>query len=564
MKYIFHILALLLFTSTYLFTTFYRDFQISYKYSKLESIYTINLSTLSKYFIFVTILHFLIDIFISYVSEILYNGHKFHNTLFFYLYEISSHVSSFIIITFYYFSILEYDFSLVWKFDPNSDTERKLNILNILKIFMIGISLFAVKSIIHRHISLSFNYGLHLNRIRESLIREYFLSIIKTLFRGYGLPVETLKFRVPWLSRRFSLSRTYSKINDYLFSDISLIEKDACIKRLILNEFRKASKSEIIGNPFKNAQKYKRHTYTKAKKISSRLVKSGYITYSTLSRYFESKEIFNQYLEKLKIPERMAIGPESLNSIMLKNAQEMYFLSESLGQMNSALERVGNILSFAIIFICLGIIILGDNENSNPLLSFFGTIFGTGFVLNASIENAVGCAVFLFFIHPYDVGDRVFIDMGTHLENLVVSELNVFSTVFIRWDGVVVVVPNQILRERPIINIRRSGVMIETHKIQIDVNTPTEKIETLKKELKIYLKSNPNHFTDLLMVNYDTIENNNILHLRIVMQYKKNWQNYELFLERKSMFLSVLNMILKNIGIDYKPLTQKISLSGPS
>jgi hypothetical protein len=97
--------------------------------------------------------------------------------------------------------------------------------------------------------------------------------------------------------------------------------------------------------------------------------------------------------------------------------------------------------------------------------------------------------LFIFSIHPYDVGDLVLIGMSWRNReqrlllstsqayelntphtpfcadevHMFVTEFGLFSTTFQRVDGQVVVAPNSLLiSKKHIINIRRSGSMWET------------------------------------------------------------------------------------------------------
>lgn len=501
-------------------------------------------------------MHFGIHFTIKLISSFLRMGTAPVNAFFFYVSEINMYISTALIL-----------FWLIANTDDgklNISTYHKLTIkyCEVYKILMEATVFFGFQKVISRRISLSFNYGLHLERIRECLIREYFLSTITAVARNNAIILPNIDNGVPWLSGKKSAYSRWREINNALFSDITRVEKDNACKRVLLDEFKRRCNTftGFHDDPFLNAAKFRKYAMRKATKLSAKLLNLKFTSFGLLGNFFENEAILNLYLEKLKLKPDSFIIPTILEHIIIKYGEEKYYLHMSLRQMNLALDRVNFFISVLASIIFIGIMFSYIIPIENPVLAFFGTIFGTSFVLNSSIENAVSCAIFLFFIHPYDVGDRIFVNLDNREENLVVAELNVFSTVFLRWDGVVLVVPNQILREKPIINIRRCGVMTEFHRIQIDVNTPPEKIDSLKGYLKRYVMKNSEVYTDYLIVNFESIENNNILHLRVVMQYRKNWQNYDRYLEIRSEFLKALNSSLQKCGIDYQPLTQKIKI----
>ncbi|KAG0420254.1 Mechanosensitive ion channel protein 5 [Dictyocoela roeselum] len=244
--------------------------------------------------------------------------------------------------------------------------------------------------------------------------------------------------------------------------------------------------------------------------------------------------------------------------MIVKNEEMKFSLQNSFMQMNLALERakffitiVGCIVLASIIFSCM-------TRLDNPFLAFFGTIFGTSFFLNSSIENVISCTLFLFYIHPYDVGDRIILELDEIEENLIVSELNVFSTVFAKINGGVLVVPNRTIQDKLIVNLRRCGIMTECHKIQVCIDTAPRKFERLRNTISSYLNRNQDMYTDFLMLNFESIEDSNILHVNVVMQYKKNWQDDIAYWKAKSMFLKELKSALQTCGIKYKLITRKI------
>lgn len=88
------------------------------------------------------------------------------------------------------------------------------------------------------------------------------------------------------------------------------------------------------------------------------------------------------------------------------------------------------------------------------------------FMVGNSAKNLFEGVIFLFVTHPFDVGDRVFIDG----QNLIVKELGILTTVFQRFDGQILYSPNAVLATKPITNIRRSSNITQTIELQIDLD----------------------------------------------------------------------------------------------
>ena len=93
--------------------------------------------------------------------------------------------------------------------------------------------------------------------------------------------------------------------------------------------------------------------------------------------------------------------------------------------------------------------------------------------------------VYLFVTHAYDSGDRVFI--GT--ENLVVKEMGIFSTTFIRVDGTLATYYNSILFGMKVINVRRSDNMVENMTLQVGWHTTEKQLDDLEKAICTWLST---------------------------------------------------------------------------
>lgn len=69
---------------------------------------------------------------------------------------------------------------------------------------------------------------------------------------------------------------------------------------------------------------------------------------------------------------------------------------------------------------------------------------------------------------------------------MIVEEMNLLTTVFLRHDGQKVTYPNSVLSTKPIGNFYRSPDMIETIEFCIHISTPTEKIAHMKEKIIQY------------------------------------------------------------------------------
>lgn len=72
---------------------------------------------------------------------------------------------------------------------------------------------------------------------------------------------------------------------------------------------------------------------------------------------------------------------------------------------------------------------------------------------------------------------------------MVVEEMNILSTVFLRFDNEKIFYPNSVLATKPISNFYRSPEMSDTVEFAIHVSTSVETILALKGRIKAYVHS---------------------------------------------------------------------------
>lgn len=68
---------------------------------------------------------------------------------------------------------------------------------------------------------------------------------------------------------------------------------------------------------------------------------------------------------------------------------------------------------------------------------------------------------------------------------MIVEEVNILTTVFLRFDNEKIFYPNSVLATKPISNFYRSPEMSDSVEFSIDVSTSLEKIKALKSKIKM-------------------------------------------------------------------------------
>lgn len=164
-------------------------------------------------------------------------------------------------------------------------------------------------------------------------------------------------------------------------------------------------------------------------------------------------------------------------------------------------------------------------------------------------------AIFVFFKHAFDVGDRV--DLFNLNESLsvpvIVKRISLLYVVFERVDdGKDVQFPNNRLTEKRIENLSRSGLNREAIALHIDFNTSFRDIQALRAELEAFLqrRDNAREYRPELGLHVASIHEMGKLELTVRVAHKSNWADEELRAARSSRFLCALIAALKRVPIN--------------
>ncbi|KAI8374423.1 Mechanosensitive ion channel-domain-containing protein [Radiomyces spectabilis] len=232
-------------------------------------------------------------------------------------------------------------------------------------------------------------------------------------------------------------------------------------------------------------------------------------------------------------------------------AQSMRDTSQVLGKIDGMLLLVSMI---ATIFVSLAIFNVDIWRSLVPLGSM---LLALTFVFGNTAKNTFESILFIFVTHPYDAGDYVLIDD----QFLLVHNMGLMGTVFIRGDGQTVYAPTTVLMTKLISNVRRSGNMGETVIINIDFRTGTDRLHLLHERLQAWVDSQSRDFAPGFDVRVSDIIDVNQLILSIWLPHKGNWQDLGKRFQRKTRFMIALKDILTELEIRYELPAQRFTQS---
>jgi hypothetical protein len=270
-------------------------------------------------------------------------------------------------------------------------------------------------------------------------------------------------------------------------------------------------------------------------------------------------------------------GDISLDEMVRKVAEigkERKAIGEGMKDISQALQVFDKVLMFVVLIIIVFIFRKSIPSQKPSLVTltrpsviiYNGSVLTTvgtagtallslSFVFAVTCQEFLGSCIFLFVKHPYDVGDRVDIQVGPEKFPLQVEKISLLYTVFLRIDRMQVVqTPNIQLNNMWIENVTRSKAMKEVIDVNISYETTFEDVELLRLEMEKFVRSpeNSREFQPDFSIGVAGMGDLDKLNLKVVIKHKSNWHNEAVRATRRSKFICALVLALKKVPI-YKP-----------
>lgn len=474
---------------------------------------------------------------IFYVSRFLMNTVMQNSSVVYYINETDQYIAITILVPLIFIGENQLDFYL------SGGATTHISSFDILRIIFVTSLLMCLAKMCILKLRKSINYNAYMGRIKRQMLENVLLNF----FRRKGTMAfsnRVFNYSVPpW-------SLATKRNNLYTFDG----ESDS-LWRIALTEFQGIRRA--IPNPHENFKRFLRLVKSHSKKLSAR---NEFKYLIDMRECAPNYELFKALVNYLGLKENLEMNYGEIYKLVERNYKEYYYLRSGIRHTLLASQRLLQVLHTFILLMSLVFCLLKGTGKLKIAAAFLPAMFGVGILFKESVKNMIDGIVLLFVIHPFGIGDRVFINLDGEMTNLVVSKQSLVSTIFYRWDGTFIHIPNFVLLQKAILNIKRSQMLFEKHRIQVACFTEKDKIEKLRFKLKNYVKSNSEVFTDNVHVFYDSIENVNKLHMCVMVQFRGNWQNYEMYLQNKGDFLSALNEYLRELKIDYELLPQRVKL----
>ncbi|MQM18355.1 hypothetical protein Taro_051344, partial [Colocasia esculenta] len=296
-----------------------------------------------------------------------------------------------------------------------------------------------------------------------------------------------------------------------------------------------------------------------AKKIFTNVAKPGskYMYLMDLMRFMPEDEALKTIGLFEGAQESKRVSKCSLKNWVVNAFRERRALSLTLSDTKTAVSKLHKMVNVVVSIIAFVIWLLILGIATKHLLIFVSSqILLVVFIFGNTCKIIFEAIIFLFVIHPFDVGDRCEVD-GVQV---VVEEMNILTTVFLRHDNSKVTYSNNVLSTKPINNYYRSPDMWDDIDFHIHTATPVEKLAIMKERIKAYIDGRKEHWYPNAMVVLRDVVDLDTLKFSIWLQHTINYQNIEERWVRRELVVQEAIKVLRELDIECRMLPPDVNV----
>lgn len=224
-------------------------------------------------------------------------------------------------------------------------------------------------------------------------------------------------------------------------------------------------------------------------------------------------------------------------------------IARSMHDVDQAIHVLDSLLlTVALIIMILVFVSFVTTGAATVIAAGATSLLSLSFVFSVTAQEVLGSCVFLFVKHPFDVGDRVEINN----QELFVEEISLLYTAFRTVaEQRVTQVANNVLNTSWIDNVTRSKAMRERISLFVDFGTTFADIQLLKIEMEKFVRDKDNNrdFQPDIEIEVISVGNMDKLELRIEIRHKSNWSNETVRAARRSKFMCALVLAIRKVPI---------------
>ncbi|CAJ1973163.1 unnamed protein product [Sphenostylis stenocarpa] len=452
---------------------------------------------------------------------------------------------------------------LVWHFILVKAVEKKVNdrilsyVTKVVVCLFVGTVMWLLKTILVKVFALHFHVKTFFERVREALFSQY---VIETLscdrLREEDGGEDRSVGRVLCSNKKQDEEMSIEQLHRLNKRNISAWNMKRMINIVMHGAFttldERISCSDIEDEPLLQLRS-ECQAKIAAQKIFQNVVQPG-----SQCIFLQDVMQFMPRDEALKSMDLLGaacidqgISMSSLREWMVHAFRERRTLALSLKDTKTAVDDLHNLLNIIVGFVILivWLVILGT-----PILHFLvfmgSQLLLAVFVFGNSCRTVFEAIIFLFVMHPFDVGDLCEVD-GVQM---VVEEMNILTTVFLKYDNQKVTYPNSVLATKLIGNYQRSPHMGDAVDFCIHISTPLDKVATMKRRIIEYIERKNEHWHVAPMVVMKDVEELNKVNMSVWLTHKMNFQDMKERWNRKAQLIEEMMKVWKELDVEYRLL----------
>ncbi|XP_072955500.1 mechanosensitive ion channel protein 6-like [Typha angustifolia] len=296
-----------------------------------------------------------------------------------------------------------------------------------------------------------------------------------------------------------------------------------------------------------------------AKRIFNNVAKHNakYIYLPDLLRFMRQEEALKTMSLFEGAQEKNRVSKKSLKNWVVNAFRERKALALTLNDTKTAvntLHQMANIVVGIIVF-ALWLLILGL-ATTHFFVFLSSQLLLAVFVFGNTLKTVFEAIIFLFVMHPFDVGDRCEVE-GVQM---IVEEMNIMTTIFLRYDNLKIYYPNSVLSGKAISNFYRSPDMGESIDFCIHVATPVEKLAIMKERIIRFMENKKEHWYPSPSVVLRDVDDMNRLKVSIWMRHRINYQDMGMRWERRELVVQEMIRVLRELEIEYRMLPLDVNV----
>ncbi|GER56929.1 mechanosensitive ion channel family protein [Striga asiatica] len=434
---------------------------------------------------------------------------------------------------------------------------------------LVGAVMWMAKTLFVKIVASSFHVRTYFDRIQESIFHQYILQALS------GAPPAVEEKDGSRLSGTLSFIRkgnngeviNVDKLYKMRREKVSAWTMGGLIK--VIRNSELPTVSEVLDESVEEEEGFggpkvitsEVEAREAADRIFKNVAKPGhrYIEEDDLLLFMPKEEVDSAFPLFEGATESRRIKRSSFRIWVVKAYNERKCLAVSLKDAKTAIEELNKIASGIILIVIIIVWLLLMEITTTTVLVFISSqLLLAVFIFGNTVKSVFEAIIFVFIVHPFDVGDRCVID-GVQM---IVDEMNILTTIFLKADNEKVYYPNSVLATKAISNFNRSPEMMgDTVEFAVDFNTSVENIASLKAKIKGYLESKPQHWSPSHSVQVKEIVDVNKMLMALYVTHTINFQNSGERGERRSALVFELKKIFVELDITYRLLPQEVQIS---